>query len=198
MVTVAGFPPCLPLHACKGPQRELGLVLCSPGLMHKNHVNHVNKYRAVTQFPRTLSRALTVTCASCQSPLHLHFTSLLPSFPLTLHFNQTLSDFQNQWEIESFLLYSNIGAFTGNSAHIVIVSCDVNKSIHSPTGTPGILTGPVLISILINTPTNDSHRVINHGLGALGVIVNSRFVEHERLLRSVDGVGNGDDRNSVK
>jgi len=74
---------------------------------------------------------------------------------------------------------------------VLFVSGHPDVSVLSPAGSPRVLDDPIVSSAGIVTPTNSQHSVVQLRSRAGGLVVDSRRVELERGLRSVDGNGSG-------
>jgi hypothetical protein len=79
------------------------------------------------------------------------------------------------------------GGHGGNTALVVLVTRHPDVSGLSPAGSPRVLDDPIGASRRINTPSNSQDTVVQRGARASGLIVDSRGVELERRLRSIDG-----------
>jgi len=76
----------------------------------------------------------------------------------------------------------------GNSALVVEVSGHLNVSVHSPISSPRVLDEPEGGSA-VNTPSNGEDSVVELRSRACWLVVDSRAVELEGVLRSIDGNG---------
>jgi len=74
----------------------------------------------------------------------------------------------------------------GNSALVVEVSGHFDVSVHSPVSSPRVLNQPEGGS-RVNTPSNGEDSVIKLRSAASWLVVDSRAVELEGVLRSIDG-----------
>jgi hypothetical protein len=78
----------------------------------------------------------------------------------------------------------------GNAAHVAVVSGHPDESLKSPVSSPGVLDDPVVRSA-VNSPSNGKDSVVELGGRAVGVTVNSRVVELEGRLRSINSNASG-------
>jgi len=74
----------------------------------------------------------------------------------------------------------------GNSAHVVVVSGHPDESVESPISSPRVLDDPVVRSA-VYSPSNGKNSVVELRGRAIWVTVDSRVVELEGGLRSIDG-----------
>jgi len=84
----------------------------------------------------------------------------------------------------------------GNTAHVAVVTGHEDVSVLSPSGSPRVLDDPIGL-VVEGSPSDSQHSVVQLRSRAVGIRVDTRGVELERGLRSVDGDGGGSNEDGV-
>lgn len=84
------------------------------------------------------------------------------------------------------LLDEWIAGASGDTTLVALVTRHHDVSLHSPGGTPAVLHEPIILSILCAI-ADDEDTVVQVGATAARVVVDTRLVQLELELGSVDG-----------
>ena len=87
-------------------------------------------------------------------------------------------------------LNKRIAGQCGNTTLVVLVSAHEDVTLVTPGGAPRVLDDVVVLRVLA-TITNSQNTVIELSGRALGLVVDTRFVELEGSVRSIDGNRDG-------
>jgi len=83
-----------------------------------------------------------------------------------------------------------VARISGNSALVVLVPGHLDISLLSPGCSPGVLDEPI-VSSTVSSVSNGEDTVVKHGRRAGRFIINTRFVELEAVLGSINANGDG-------
>lgn len=94
-------------------------------------------------------------------------------------YNYQLINIYNRLNIELFGLNSWVGRSGGNTAVVVLVSGHLDESLVTPASTPRVLDDPVVLASSIAVITDRQHTVVESGLTAHQLVVDTVRVELE-------------------